>query len=113
MKKKQLIFDISLDDESNPKHIELSGDDISESGESIPAKAFFITLLEQEKKDTLKLSLWTDQMQVMEMDRFIYYSIRSLTDMYHRATKNSELANEMQKFAQYFAEKTEIIPPQE
>jgi len=48
---------------------------------------------------------------VMEMDRFVYQMVRSLADTYYRATNNADLANEMQRFAQYFGEKTEIIPP--
>ena len=49
-------------------------------------------------------------MQVVEMDRFIFQTLRSLSDTYYRATQNKALANEMQRFVDYFGERTEIIP---
>jgi hypothetical protein len=49
-------------------------------------------------------------MQVQEMDRFVYQTLRSLSQSYLRATQNKELAEEMAKFAHHFGEKTEIIP---
>lgn len=49
-------------------------------------------------------------MQVLEMDRFMYQILRSLSQTYLKATQNKELAEEMAKFAHYFGEKTEIVP---
>jgi len=39
----------------------------------------------------------------------MYYVLTSLTDGYYRATQNTELANEMRRFVQYFGEKTGIL----
>ncbi|MGI9160178.1 MAG: hypothetical protein ACR2K1_10550, partial [Saprospiraceae bacterium] len=69
-----------------------------------------IALFDQEHRDTLRIDLWTKEMQVMEMDRFMYQMLRSLSQTYLRATQNKELAEEMAKFAHYFGEKTEILP---
>jgi hypothetical protein len=49
-------------------------------------------------------------MQVLEMDRMVYQTIRALADTYFKATQNTELANQMQQFAQFFGEQVEIIP---
>jgi hypothetical protein len=35
-----------------------------------------------------------------------------MADTYQRATQNNQLANDMQKFVNYFGEKTEIIKPE-
>ncbi len=58
----------------------------------------------------MKLDLWTKDFQTNEMDRFVYHTLRTMADSYFKATKNQKLANDMQRFAQYFGEETEIIP---
>ncbi|MDQ3018215.1 MAG: gliding motility protein GldC, partial [Bacteroidota bacterium] len=69
-----------------------------------------LSLLDKESLDTSTLFLWTRDCQVAEMDRNVYYGLTALADGYYRATNNSELANEMRRFVQYFGEKTGIIP---
>jgi len=79
-----------------------------------PCKAMLLSLFDKDHLDTIKLDLWTTEMQVIEMDRFMYQTLKALSDTYYKATNNSELAGAMQQFAQYFGEKTEIlIPPSE
>jgi gliding motility-associated protein GldC len=73
------------------------------------AKAMLLAFFDKETKDTLKIDLWTKEMQVMEMDRFFYQTLRALADTYQRATSNSQLAESMQQFAKYFGEKVELI----
>ena len=102
---------IQLDDKQMPSKMEWSASGLGEGKDWQPCKAMLLSLFDEEKRDTLKIDLWTTQMQVIEMDRFFYQSLRALADTYHRATGNQELAIQMQQFAQYFAEKTELIPP--
>lgn len=73
-------------------------------------KAMMLSVFDKESKDTLKIDLWTKDMQVVEMDRFVYQTLRALADTYQRATQNTALANDMQRFAVYFGEQTEIVP---
>ena len=73
-------------------------------------KAMAVALYDKEHRETLRIDLWTKEMQVLEMDRFVYQTLRSLTDSYLRATQNKELAEQMARFVQYFGETTEIIP---
>ena len=49
-------------------------------------------------------------MQVQEMDRFFYQTLRGLADTYLRATRNDPMAKAMEDFAQFFGEKAGIIP---
>ena len=65
---------------------------------------------DNDTKDTMKIDLWTTKMQVNEMDRFFFQTLRAMADTYFKATQNREMAVDMQRFAQYFGEKTEIIP---
>jgi gliding motility-associated protein GldC len=73
------------------------------------AKAMLLAFFDRESQDTLKMDLWTMDMQVEEMDRLMFHAFRTMTDTYFRATGNKELAEQMQNFVQYFGEKTQII----
>ena len=99
---------IELDDERVPAKIEWLA---SEAGQAHPAesKSVFLSFLDKDTLDTSTLFLWTKECQVAEMDRNIYYAITAMTDGYYRATQNTELANEMRRFVQYFGEKTGIL----
>ena len=72
-----------------------------------------LSLFDRDHLDTLKIDLWTKDMQVSEMDRFFYQTFRAMCDTYYRATQNGNMANDMQRFTQYFGEKTEVIPKSE
>jgi gliding motility-associated protein GldC len=113
MNKKKIQIEVTFDEDNLPLSIDCFGDDIASENEALSSKTLFLGLFNKELKDTMKLSLWTKDMTMMEMDRFTYYTIRSITDMYQRATNNRALANEMERFAHYFGQKTEIIPPEE
>ena len=76
-----------------------------------PCKAFLLSLFDREHRETLRMDLWTHEMQVIEMDRMMFHTLRGLAETYFKATQNQELAVAMQQFAQFFGEKTEIIPP--
>jgi len=105
--KKSINIDIALGDEAMPKDIEWSTEG---SGDPQSAKAMLISFFDKESRDTLKIDLWTTEMQIQEMDRFFYQTLRGMADTYFKATKNQQLASDMQKFVQYFGEKTEILP---
>ena len=108
MNKNRIIIDIELDEKNYPESIKWKSDSNKKS-EFIESKSFFLSLFDKKTKDTMELDLWTKDMQVIEMDRYVFQSLSSLADMYYRATKNTEMANEMQKFARFFGEQTQII----
>ena len=68
-----------------------------------------LSFFDEESKDTLKIDLWTTEMQVIEMDRFFFQTLRGLADTYFKATQNAELATSMRQFVHYFGEKTGIL----
>lgn len=104
----EISIRIELDENRVPAKIEWQA---SEAGQSHPAesKSVFLSFLDKESLDTSTLFLWTKECQVAEMDRNIYYALTAMTDGYFRATQNTELANEMRRFVQYFGEKTAIL----
>ena len=111
MKKSTIGITITLDDKNIPERIDWQASDLEQNKEH-EAKAMMISFFDKDHRDTLKFDLWTKEMQVQEMDRFVYYTLRSLADTYVKATNNNALANQIQKFAQYFGEETEIVPIQ-
>lgn len=106
--KNRIVLEVELDDEKMPEKISWDAGN-PEDAEFKQSKAFFLALFDKTNRDTLELDLWTKDMQVIEMDRFVFQTLNSLSEMYYRATKNTELANEMKSFARYFGEKTNIV----
>ncbi len=106
-------IEIGLNEEQLPVDIQWSSSDIPEGPEKKAAKAFLLSIFDKETKDTLRIDLWTKDMQVIEMDRFMFHTLRALADTYFKATQNNELAADMQRFVQYFGEQTEIIPKED
>ncbi len=110
-KRSEIRLEVGLDKSGLPVDIQCFAVDSKQGLQQTDCKGMILSLFDRNTKDTLKIDLWTKDMEVMEMDRFVYQMVRSLADTYYRATNNADLANEMQRFAQYFGEKTEIIPP--
>ena len=106
-KTSQISVAVGLDDERMPVDMTLSGTDFPEPQ---VIKAMLLSVFDADRKETLKIDLWTKDMQVQEMDRFVFQSLRAMTDTYVKATNNAALANQMAKFVAYFGEQTGIIP---
>ena len=104
MSKSTIAVDIELDDQKMPIGITMS-----DPSQSVDCKAMMLAFFDKKSKDTLRIDLWTKEMQVLEMDKFFFESLRSMADTYVKATRNQELGNEFQKFVHYFGEKTAII----
>ncbi len=111
-KSSDITIRVGLNAEQVPVKIEWAASDRN-GGEMEECKAISVALFDKDHRDTLRIDLWTKEMQVMEMDRFVYQILRSLSQSYLKATQNKELAEEMAKFSHYFGLKTEIIPAEE
>lgn len=108
-KRSKINIEVGLDEKNMPRKIHWQSSD-NPNGTSVQeCKAMLLSLFDKDHMDTLKIDLWTKDMQIMEMDRFFYQTLRAMADTYFKATQNKELAGQMQQFAQYFAEQTEII----
>lgn len=100
---------VGLNAEQVPVRIEWGASDRN-GGALEECKAIAVALFDKEHRDTLRIDLWTKEMQILEMDRFFYQTLRSLSQTYLKATQNKELAEEMARFAHFFGQRTEIIP---
>jgi len=104
-----IVIHVKLDEEKLPEQITWEASDNTDQAPQ-DVKAFLLSMLERENKDTLRIDLWTKDMEVAEMDRLFYHTLKSFADTYMKATGNNQLAGALQQFATYFGEQTEIIP---
>lgn len=106
--KSQIILEVTLDENKIPAAIHWQAEDGPEGVVKQEVKAFLLSLYDGNAGETLKIDLWTKDMQVHEMNRMIYFTLKSLADTYSRATQNKELSTDMRRFSDYFAEKAEL-----
>ena len=111
VKHSNVTIRVGLDKDNVPIEIMWSAED-SQQGLA-PCKGMLLSLFDEEKLDTIKLDLWTKSMQVEEMDRFMFQTLRGLADTYYKATQNTELANQFQSFIDHFGKSTAILKEKE
>lgn len=112
VKTSDITLRVGLNSEQVPIRIEWGASDRN-GGLLEECKAMAIALFDKEHRDTLRIDLWTKEMQILEMDRFFYQILRSLSQTYLKATQNKELAEDIAKFAHHFGQQTEIIPKED
>jgi gliding motility-associated protein GldC len=102
--KSTITVDVELDESRVPQHLKWHA---TESTSSIPqeAKAMMLSLWDGAEKTALRIDLWTQKMMVDEMADFYYQTIMTMADSFERATKNTELVNDMKEFAKSFYKK--------
>jgi gliding motility-associated protein GldC len=106
----EIKIKVGLNDQNMPIQMEWMATDMNQDSSAQPCKAMALALFDETSRDTLRIDLWTKDLQVMEMDRFMYQILQSLGSTYLRATQNKELAEDIARFAHYFGERTEIVP---
>ncbi len=110
VKKNKIAIEIGLNEENIPADISWTSDDDPSKKDLHEAKAMLLAFFDRNNLDTVKLDIWTKDMQVTEMDRFFFQTMRAMADTYYKATQNAKLASAMQQFVHFFGEETEIIP---
>ena len=112
MAKSSIVIDVELDEGRVPSSIEWKA---SESTIERPqqAKAFMLSLWDGADKTALRIDLWTQKMMVDEMADFYFQTFMTMADTYARATRQTELVNDMKQFAQEFFKKFQEIQMKE
>ncbi len=102
----EITFKVGLDENKIPEAISWSAEDGGiENSES---KALMISVWDHEKKDTLRMDLWTKDMPVDEMKQFFHQTLVSMANTFERATDDQKMSATMRDFCDYFAEKLEL-----
>ena len=108
MIKSEIKFNITLDEERIPQAINWEATDSGIEGVK-DCLATMITVWDKREKTTMRIDLWTKDMLIDDMKRFFYESLVTMADTYKRATQETELADEMKKFANEFARKSDLF----
>ena len=108
-KESDINITIGLNEAKVPVKITWQNDENPKGTGKRECKAILLSLFDKESLATMKVDLWTTDMQVAEMDQFFYETLSIMSDTYLRSTKNQKLASEMRQFVQYFGEQTKII----
>ena len=108
VKTSNINFKISLNNENLPLEIEWNADDADVDGTQ-QAKAIILSLWDGIQQNALRIDLWTKEMNVEEMNLFMFQTLATLGDTYERATNNGEVAAEIREFAHHFGHKAEVF----
>jgi gliding motility-associated protein GldC len=104
--KSKIEFIIGLDENNIPEELSWSADD--GNVKNAEAKAMLVSVWDHNKKDTLKVDLWTKDMPVDEMKQFFHQTLVSMTNTFQTATDDEKMSATMRDFCDYFAEKLEL-----
>src|SRR5205085_9993974 len=107
-----IVIEVELDENRIPQNIEWKATD-STLDRTQQAKAFMLSLWDGAEKTALRIDLWTQKMMVDEMADFYYQTMMTMADTYERATRQTELVDEMRHFAKEFYRKFQEIQMKE
>lgn len=74
------------------------------------ARAFMLSLWDGERKETMRIDLWTLDMEVQEMNHFIYQNILLMADSHFRATGDEAVKTQLYTLAQELAQTLKLSP---
>ncbi len=112
MAKSSIVIDVELDENRIPQNIQWNASD-SAAVNAQPATAVMLSLWDTAEKTALRIDLWTQKMMVDEMADFYYQTFMTMADTYARATRQTELVNDIKNFAQEFYKKFQDIQMKE
>ncbi len=106
--KSEINIQIELDAMRQPKQIHWTAE-AQDGKHTRESKAMLLSFFDKDTLETFKIDLWTTEMQVAEMDRFMFHTLKALSETYFNSTKNEVLANQMRSFVDHFGLATKII----
>ncbi len=95
MKKSEIKFTIELDNQNIPEKIRWDATDNPNEGID-ETKAIAISLWDPFHHGTLKIDLWTKDMAVSDMKRFIIETIDGMAETVLKATGDEKMASDME-----------------
>jgi len=105
-KKSKIEITVNLDDNKIPEKILWSAEDGNIKDKE--SKALFLSVWDSEKKESLRIDLWTKEMPLDEMKIFFHQTLVAMSDTFNRATQDEKMTATMKDFCDYFAEKLNL-----
>lgn len=96
-KQAKITIDVWLDENQIPEKIEWNAPDGGVY--HADAKAAFLTIWDEVNQETLRLDLWTKEMSIDSMKKFIHQNIATTANLLRKATDDEESANVIEEFA--------------
>jgi len=106
-----ITFHVELDVNKVPEKITWEATDGSVKSQN--ATAVMLSVWDPSEENTLRVDLWTKDLSVDEMKKFIHQSLLLMADTLERATGEDKMAETMRDFGAYYAEKLNLIAPEE
>ena len=97
---------VGLDENKIPEKLNWTAQDSDVIDQE--AKAIMISVWDEKTKDTLRMDLWTKDMQIDEMKQFFHQTLVSMAGTFEKATNDAKMTATMRDFCDYFAEKLEL-----
>ena len=99
MKTSEIRFTITLDRNNVPERIHWEAADAPGGGQQ-ETPAIALALWDDQHKSTLKIDLWTKEMPVGEMKRFMIETMGSLADTLENATDDLAMAGDVRELCE-------------
>lgn len=108
MKKSDIKFTVTLDDDSRPVNLQWNAEDSGMEGNK-ECKAIALALFDKKDQTTMRIDLWTKDMMVEEMQQFFFEMYLSMADTFQNATNDKPTADKMRAFARQFGKDLSVI----
>ena len=102
----KIEINVGLDENKVPEKLHWTAQDSDVLSQE--AKAVMLAVWDEKTKDTLRMDLWTKDMQIDEMKQFFHQTLVSMANTFERATNDTKMSATMRDFCDYFAEKLEL-----
>jgi gliding motility-associated protein GldC len=102
----EIKFLVELDENRVPEKLSWTAKD--GGVDHAQTKAVMVSVWDPKKKETLRIDLWTKDMPVDEMKQFFHQTLVAMSDTFRRATADEKMADTMNDFCEYFAEKLNL-----
>lgn len=98
---------ISLDENKVPETITW---DAPDSGvDNVKTKAMMLSVWDDKTQETLRIDLWTKDMPLDQMKKYIHQNIMALADTLERAGGEGDLAKELRDYSLELGEKLNVL----
>jgi|TARA_B110000263_G_scaffold88830_2_gene77623 gliding motility-associated protein GldC len=105
--KKILKFEVELDENNLPENIQMVGHQLDK--DEVNLKALMIAAWDAQKKETLRVDIWTKDMPVHDMFILYHQNMMGMATSLDKSTGEGKLAEALRDYCAFFAEKTKII----
>jgi len=102
----KIEISVNLDENKIPEKIFWSAEDGNIKNKE--SKALFLSVWDSQKKESLRIDLWTKEMPLDEMKIFFHQTLVAMSDTFNRATQDEKMTATMKDFCDYFAEKLNL-----